>query len=65
MSLSDIVSRMGLGHLAEIALVLCFVAFVALVVYTFLGRHREAHERARHLPLEDDRPASGEDRGSS
>lgn len=57
MSLSDIVSRMGATTFAEVALVLFFLVFVGICVYTFLRRNRERYDRARYLPLEDDVPS--------
>jgi cbb3-type cytochrome oxidase subunit 3 len=54
MSLTDVMSAFGLHVFAEAGLVLFGVAFLAIIVTTFLGRNREHFERARLLPLEDD-----------
>ncbi|MFQ5653100.1 MAG: cbb3-type cytochrome oxidase subunit 3 [Planctomycetota bacterium] len=45
----------------EVGLIISLVAFVIIVAYTFLGRHRADHERARGLPFDDDhgRPGKG------
>jgi cbb3-type cytochrome oxidase subunit 3 len=50
-SLSDVVGNAGLARFTEIALVIFFAVFVAIVIYVFL-RKKETWERARHLPLE-------------
>lgn len=57
MRLSDVMSNMGLTSFAEIGLVLFFLVFVGIVVYTFLKRNRKKYEEASLLPLEDDDPA--------
>ena len=56
MSLSDIVGNAGLATYAEVALVIFFAIFVAIVAYVFM-RRRGAWERMRQLPLDDDSPA--------
>jgi len=53
MSLTDVMSGLGLHLFAEAGLVLFGAAFLAIVVTTFLRRNREHFERARFLPLED------------
>ncbi|MEO7361533.1 MAG: CcoQ/FixQ family Cbb3-type cytochrome c oxidase assembly chaperone [Gemmatimonadaceae bacterium] len=53
MKLSDIMSNAGLSGYAEVALVLFVLAFVVIVIRTFLpSRQRELDAIAR-LPLED------------
>jgi cbb3-type cytochrome oxidase subunit 3 len=54
MRLSDVMSHAGLAGYAEIALILFFVAFVAVVVHTLRFSHRETLDHLSHLPLEDD-----------
>ena len=56
MRLSDVMSNMGLTSFAEIGLVLFFLVFVGIVIYTFLKRNRKKYEEASMLPLEDDDP---------
>jgi cbb3-type cytochrome oxidase subunit 3 len=56
MRLSDVMSNMGLTSFAEIALVLFFLVFVGIVIYTFLRRNRKKYQEASMLPLEDDDP---------
>jgi cbb3-type cytochrome oxidase subunit 3 len=62
MSLTDVMSGFGLHRFAEAGLVLFGVAFLAIVVTTFLRRNREHFERARFLPLEKEpaAPLTGE-----
>ncbi len=52
-SLSDIMSAMRLTFWPEVALVVFFVAFVAIVIYVF-SRRKGYWERERRLPLDDD-----------
>ena len=54
MRLSDVMSNMNLTSFAEIGLVLFFLVFVGIVIYTFLKRNRKKYEEASMLPLEDD-----------
>lgn len=54
MSLADIMSAAGLSSWTEVALVLCFVTFAAIVVWVFVFRRRRSYEHARSLPLEGD-----------
>ena len=54
MSLSDIMSGMRLHIFAEAALFLASLAFLGVLVTTFLRRNREPFERARLIPLQDD-----------
>ena len=58
MSLSDVMSGVGLHLFAEVGLVLFGAAFLAIAVTTFLRRNREHFERARLLPLEDEAAAA-------
>jgi cbb3-type cytochrome oxidase subunit 3 len=60
MSLTDIVSAMRLHLFAEAALVLAAAGFATVLVTVFLRSNRAAFERARFLPLEDDRETSHE-----
>ena len=53
MSLSDIMSAAGLTSWTEIALVLCFITFSAIVLWVFVARRKPSYEHARNLPLED------------
>ncbi len=55
MSLTDVMSAMRLHLFAEAAFVLASAAFATVVVTVFLRRNRAAFERARFLPLEDER----------
>jgi cbb3-type cytochrome oxidase subunit 3 len=52
MSLQDVMSGAGNTIFAEIALVLFFLIFVAVVVYLFVLRSRRSWERASRLPLD-------------
>jgi cbb3-type cytochrome oxidase subunit 3 len=54
MKLSDVMSHAGLSIYAEIALVLFLVAFVAVVVRTFLPSRRREMDEASRLPLNDE-----------
>jgi cbb3-type cytochrome oxidase subunit 3 len=63
MKLSDIMSGSGLSIYAEIALVIFFAVFVAIVARTFAPSRRAAMDEAARLPLDDGHPASG--RGSA
>jgi cbb3-type cytochrome oxidase subunit 3 len=53
-SLVDIVSGLGSHLWAQAALVLASLAFLTVLVTLCLDRNRDAFERARRLPLEDD-----------
>ena len=59
MSLTDLMSGSGTTSYAEWALVLSILAFLAIVVWTFLKRNRAAQDELRHLPLDDDRAPAG------
>ena len=54
MKLSDVMSHAGLAGYAEVALILFFVVFVAVVVRTLLWSNREELDHVSHLPLDDD-----------
>jgi cbb3-type cytochrome oxidase subunit 3 len=56
MSLTDIMSGMRLHLFAEAAFVLALTAFGAVLVAVFRRGNRAAFERARYIPLEDERP---------
>jgi hypothetical protein len=51
-------SAMRLASYAEVALVLFMAAFLAIGVHVFLRRNAAGWERARHLPLDPELPAS-------
>ncbi len=54
MKLSDIMSYAQLSSYAEVALVLFFGVFVAIIIRTFAPSNRRAMHDASMLPLEDD-----------
>jgi cbb3-type cytochrome oxidase subunit 3 len=54
MKLSDVVSHSGLAIFAEIALVLFFLVFVAVLVRTLRPSRRAELEHDARLPLEDE-----------
>lgn len=53
MRLSDIVGYADLSRYAEIALLLFFAAFIAIVIAIFRPSRRAELERASQLPLDD------------
>jgi cbb3-type cytochrome oxidase subunit 3 len=55
MNLSDVMSAAGLSSWAEVALILCFIIFTAIVIWVFFFRSKPSWEHQRSLPLEDDR----------
>ena len=57
MKLSDIVGNAGLSGYAEVALILFFVAFLAILVRTIRMSDRAELDRVSRLPLEEDPPA--------
>ena len=60
MQLSDVIAAAGLSGWAEAGLLLFFVAFVTIALYTFARRNREQYERLRFLPLTDEEaPSTG------
>ncbi len=54
MSLRDIMSAAGLTTWPQIALVLFFVAFCAIIVYLFVVRRNRPYDHEASLPLDDD-----------
>jgi len=55
MSLSDVMSGANLQAWAQVALVLFAGAFLAVLVHAVLRGNRDLFERARRLPLDEDR----------
>ena len=53
MRLTDVMSAAGLSSWAELALVLCFITFAAIVVWVFVIRRKPSYEHQRNLPLDD------------
>jgi len=53
MSLTDVMSAAGLSSWTELALILCFITFAAIVVWVFFVRSKPSWEHQRSLPLED------------
>jgi len=53
MSLSDVMSHAGLAGLAEIAMVLFLLVFLAVVAWTFAPGRRHELDEASRLPLDD------------
>ena len=53
MKLSDIMSAMQLAHYAEVALVIFFTVFVAVIAHVMRRELKSKWERARYLPLEE------------
>ncbi len=54
MSLTDVMSAAGLTTWTELALILCFITFVAIVVWVFAVRTKPSYEHHRRLPLDGD-----------
>ena len=54
MRLSDIMGAAGYSVYAEVALVVFFLAFIALAAYLYFTRGAPHWEAARRLPLESD-----------
>ncbi len=63
MRLTDIMSHAGLSGYAEVALILFFLAFVGVLVVTFLPSRRREMDRAARLPFEDSVPTSPSEKG--
>ena len=61
MSLTDIMSAAGLSSWTELALVLCFFTFAAIVVWVFVVRSKPSYDHLRNLPLDDNGTAEGGD----
>ena len=53
MRLSDVMSAAGLSSWTEVALILCFLTFAAIVVWVFFVRSKPSYDHVRNLPLED------------
>ena len=53
MRLSDVMSAAGLASWTEVALVLCFIVFTAIVVWVFVIRSKPSYDHVRNLPLEE------------
>jgi len=60
MKMGDVVSAMGASVFAEIAFVIAAAGFLTVIVTTLLRRNREPFERARFMPLTDEREAPHE-----
>jgi cbb3-type cytochrome oxidase subunit 3 len=56
MSLTDIMSAAGLSSWTEVALILCFITFAAIVLWVFVVRNKVSYDRMRNLPLEENGP---------
>ena len=54
MRLSDVVSHSGLVLYAEVALVIFFLAFLAIAARLWLRRDRSELERMSRMPLDDE-----------
>jgi cbb3-type cytochrome oxidase subunit 3 len=63
MSLTDVMSAAGLSSWTEVALVLCFITFAAIVFWVFVVRGKPSYEHQRALPLEDDNGTSAAAKG--
>jgi len=57
MSLTDLMSHSGTVLFAEIALVVFFLVFLALVWHLFRPGRRQQYEADARLPLDDSAPA--------
>jgi cbb3-type cytochrome oxidase subunit 3 len=53
MSLTDVMSAAGLTSWTEVALILCFITFAAIVVWVFFIRTKPSYDHVSNLPLED------------
>ena len=65
MRLSDIMGAAGLSFYAEVALLIFFAVFVAVIIYVLRAKNRETWDRARHMPLDDEHPQQPRRRGGS
>jgi cbb3-type cytochrome oxidase subunit 3 len=54
-------SAAGLSSWTELALVLCFITFAAIVVWVFLVRSKPSYDHLRSLPLDDNGAGNGGD----
>ena len=61
MSLTDIMSAAGLSSWTEVAFILCFITFAAIVVWVFFVRSKPSYDHVRNLPLDDTGAAKGGD----
>ena len=52
--MSDIVSGAGLHSWSEMGLIICFITFVALLIWLFVIRRGPTFEEESRLPLDDD-----------
>jgi cbb3-type cytochrome oxidase subunit 3 len=52
-SLSDVMSAAGLSSWTEVALILCFITFLAIVVWVFFIRSKPSYDHVSSLPLDD------------
>ena len=53
MSLTDVMSAAGLSSWTELALILCFITFAAIVLWVFVVRNKLSYDHMRSLPLEE------------
>ncbi len=53
MSLTDVMSAAGLSSWTELALILCFIIFAAIVLWVFVMRSKRSYDHMRNLPLEE------------
>ena len=58
MRLSEIMSHAGLAFYAEVALVIFFVVFVAIVLRVFSRSRRAKYDAAARMPLDDEKPVT-------
>ena len=58
MSLTDIMSAAGLSSWTELALVLCFITFAAIVLWVFVVRSKPSYDDMRNLPLDENSAGS-------
>jgi len=62
MSLTDIMSASGLSSWTELALILCFITFAAIVLWVFVMRSKLSYDHMRNLPLDEN--SAGSARGA-
>jgi cbb3-type cytochrome oxidase subunit 3 len=53
MRLSDIMSAAGLSSWTEVALVVCFITFAAIVFWVFVVRSKPSYDHISQLPLDE------------
>ena len=58
MSLTDVMSAAGLSSWTELALILCFFTFAAVVLWVFVMRSKSSFDHMRNLPLEENSAGS-------